>query len=383
MISMGSLSRRVSTEWRWMPLTGDASFEVRAAETIDFHDYARSARDAGANFMLAKPCRSSWQLRRQPLARIVLQSGAAGGATAVDGISPSGSFVFLVRHSERSRPITLNGETVAINQIAVLPPGKDFVLASQGSHKWISVTVPASVLAAAGFSPAHIHALGAAACLIPAPRAATSQLVAAVLNAIELVQNTPISANVTRFRDIEEALLADLLAAVIRDDVVAHAPSHRSNRNLDRVIHQALAFLRTRDGEDLHVEHLCGASGVAERSLLRAFHKFFGIGPTQYLKLRRLNRVHCALQAPDCKDSTVTGILTTCGVTEFGRFAGAYRALFGESPSETLRKKAGKRESNVAMVDKSLRRAHAGLIDHQAGGSAGKHVALRKVVSRW
>jgi AraC family transcriptional regulator, ethanolamine operon transcriptional activator len=377
MISMGSLSRRVSTEW---PSTGGASFEARAAEAIDFHDYARCARDDGANFMLSKPCRSSWQLTRQPLAGIVLQSGVAGGATAVDGVSPSGSFVFFVRHSGRSRPITLNGETVPINQIAVLPPGKDFVLASQGSHKWISVTVPVSVLAAAGFSPAHIQALGTASCLIRVPRAAANQLVAAVLNAIDLAQNTPISANATRFRDIEQALLADLLAAVIRDDVVAHAPSHRSNRNLDRVMHQALAFLRTRDGDDLHVEHLCGASGVAERSLLRAFHRFFGIGPTQYLKLRRLNRVHCALQAPDGKESTVTGILTTCGVTEFGRFAGAYRALFGESPSETLRKKAGKRESNVATVDKSLRHAHAGLIDRQTGELAGKHVAWRKVV---
>jgi AraC-like DNA-binding protein len=75
--------------------------------------------------------------------------------------------------------------------------------------------------------------------------------------------------------------------------------------------------------------------------LLRAFHRFFGVGPTQYLKLRRLNNVHCALQAHDCRQTTVTEVLTTWGVSELGRFAGAYKALFGESPSETLRKKTG------------------------------------------
>jgi AraC family ethanolamine operon transcriptional activator len=332
--------------------------------------------------MLTEPCCSKWQLTRQPLARVILQSGATGGATAVDGVSPSGSFVFLVRHSRHTRSITLNGEAMGVNEIAVLPPGKDFALASQGPYNWVSVSVPVAVLEEAGFSPAHIETLGAAACLIRASHSATSQLVAAILNAIGLVQNAPISANANRFRDIEEVLLADLLAAVIRDDVVAHAPSHRSNRKLDRIIGPALAFLRTKDGEDLHVDHLCRASNVAERSLLRAFHKFFGVGPTQYLKLRRLNRVHCALQAPDCNETTVTGILTTCGVTEFGRFAGAYKALFDEAPSETLRKKAGKRKTSVAMADKSPRRGQARLLDHQTVELAGKRVALRKVASR-
>ena len=59
----------------------------------------------------------------------------------------------------------------------------------------------------------------------------------------------------------------------------------------------------------------------------------------QYMKLRRLNRVHRELLAPDCKEATVTGVMTSCGVTEFGRFAGAYRALFGETPSQTLKRK--------------------------------------------
>ena len=359
MISMGSLSQRAPANWHWSPLTSDACFDVPATEPFGFHDYARSVCDAGVNLMLAKPSRGNWQVTRHPLARIVLQSGTAGGATIADGVSRSDSFVFFLPNSERSRPITLNGEAVAVDEIAVFPPGREFALASRGPHKWISISVPPAVLEEAGFSRVHVHALGAAATLIRAPHAAIRQLVTAAKDAMDAVQSTPVSANVTRFCDIERALLADLIAAVIPCGVIARSPSCRNNSNLDRVIRQALGFLRTQDGQDLHVEHLCRAIDVAERSLLRAFHRFFGVGPTQYLKLRRLNKVHCALQAHDCKETTVTGVLTTWGVTELGRFAGAYKALFSESPSETLRKKTGEKRQAARSTEEPLRSRQA------------------------
>jgi AraC family ethanolamine operon transcriptional activator len=346
-------------------LTSDACFDVPATEPFSFHDYARNVCDAGANVMLTKPSRGDWQVTRHPLARIVLQSGATGGPTIADGVTRSGSFVFFLLNSEQSRPVTLNGEGVAIDEIAVFPPGREFALASRGPHKWISIAVPPAVLEEAGFSRVHIHALGAAATPIRAPHAAIRQLVTAAKDAMDAVQSNPASANAIRFCDIERSLLADLAAAIIPGGVVVRSPSCRNNSNLDRVIRQALGFLRAQDGQDLHVEHLCRAIDVAERSLLRAFHRFFGVGPTQYLKLRRLNKVHCALQARDCKETTVTGVLTTWGVTELGRFAGAYKALFGEAPSETLRKKTGAKGQAAPFADESLRRRQARSADAQ------------------
>jgi AraC-like DNA-binding protein len=254
---------------------------------------------------------------------------------------------------------------MAVDEIAVLPPGREFALASRGPHKWVSISVPPAVLEEAGFSRVHIHALGAAATLIRAPHAASRQLVRAAKDAMDTVQSTPVSANTTRFCDIERSLLVDLAAAIMPCGVVARSPSCRNSSNLDRVIREALGFLRAQDGHDLHVEHLCRAIDVAERSLLRAFHRFFGVGPTQYLKLRRLNKVHCALQAHDCKETTVTGMLTTWGVTELGRFAGTYKALFGESPSETLRKKTGAKGQAASFADESLRRRQASSSDAQ------------------
>jgi AraC family transcriptional regulator, ethanolamine operon transcriptional activator len=339
MISMGSLSRRAPADWRWSLMTNSPHSNDRSAAPLGFHDYARSICEPGANFMLTRPSRSRWEFSSCQLGNAVLQSGATGGATIADGVSKSDSFVFVLRHSDHSCPVTLNGEVAGVNDIAVFPPRREFVVASQGPHNWISHSVPVWVLGEAGLSQAQLHALGAAASLIPAQPDIVRQLVAAATNAMDLAQDSPTPANASRHDDIEQGLLADLLAVLVQNVTPAKASSSR-NRSFDRVVSQALAFLRAHDGQDLHVKRLCRAINVAERSLLRAFHQFVGVGPTQYLKLRRLNQVHHALQAADCGEATVTEILTTCGVTELGRFAGIYRELFGESPSETLKANA-------------------------------------------
>jgi AraC family ethanolamine operon transcriptional activator len=339
MISMGSLSRRAPADWRGSLLTATFELGARSAKPINFHEYADRVAAPNVNLMLTKPGCGNWRIARQALGRIVMQSGATGGATVSDGIAQPGSFVFLLQGFDPARPVFLNGRVIAGNDVAVLPPGKPFALACRGPHRWMSLSVPPEALKEAGFSPAQLHQLEMTPSPVDAPSPARRQLAAAVIDAIDLVRSNPVSSRVDRFSDVERDLLANLFAALGSGDSPTHAISCKSSCNLDRINLRALAFIRSRHDLDLNVEHLCRAIGVAERSLLRAFHRFFGIGPTRYLKLRRLNQVHRALQACECTETTVTGVMTTCGVTEFGRFAGAYRALFGEAPSETLRRK--------------------------------------------
>jgi transcriptional regulator GlxA family with amidase domain len=61
------------------------------------------------------------------------------------------------------------------------------------------------------------------------------------------------------------------------------------------------------------------------------------MSPTQYHLLRRLNMVRSALQRADPAVSSVAGIARDHQFLELGRFAAAYRAVFGEMPSFTLR----------------------------------------------
>ena len=78
--------------------------------------------------------------------------------------------------------------------------------------------------------------------------------------------------------------------------------------------------------------------GVAERTLRASCEEYMGMGPIRFLTLRRMHLVRQALLSAVPSTSTVTRIATDHGFWELGRFAVAYRAAFGELPSETLKR---------------------------------------------
>ena len=96
-------------------------------------------------------------------------------------------------------------------------------------------------------------------------------------------------------------------------------------------------FLASHPNQPLHLVEICVAIGVAERTLRAACEAHFGMGPIRYLTLRRMQLVRQALQHADPRTTNVTRIATAHGFWELGRFSVAYRTLFGESPSETLK----------------------------------------------
>ena len=60
--------------------------------------------------------------------------------------------------------------------------------------------------------------------------------------------------------------------------------------------------------------------------------------PLAYLKIEQLNRVHRKLRdtAPD--EMLIKQIALTYGFSHLGQFSRDYKQLFGELPSETLRR---------------------------------------------
>jgi transcriptional regulator GlxA family with amidase domain len=97
-------------------------------------------------------------------------------------------------------------------------------------------------------------------------------------------------------------------------------------------------FLEANPNRPIYLTEICAAIGVAERTLRTACGEHLGMGPIRFLTLRRMHLVRRALLLAHPSEKTVARIATDQGFWEFGRFSVAYRALFGESPSETLRR---------------------------------------------
>lgn len=98
---------------------------------------------------------------------------------------------------------------------------------------------------------------------------------------------------------------------------------------------------RARDYIDAHLDEpltlatLARVAGVSARTLQNGFAHFVGLSPAAYVRERRLEAVHAALERdPHVR---VADAMLACGVQSFAHFTKAYVRRFGHPPSTTRR----------------------------------------------
>lgn len=80
-------------------------------------------------------------------------------------------------------------------------------------------------------------------------------------------------------------------------------------------------------------------AGVSVRTLQEGFQRFRGRTPSQISRDLRLDRARTALL--DGEGDNVTAVALDCGFSHLGRFAQSYAERFGETPSQTIRRRQG------------------------------------------
>jgi AraC family ethanolamine operon transcriptional activator len=111
-------------------------------------------------------------------------------------------------------------------------------------------------------------------------------------------------------------------------------------RRSERVLDEALAAIDHKPRAAHSVRALCGRTGASERTLRHAFQRRFGVPPVTYLRSLRLNGARRDLWDADPSLETVTRVAQRWNFRNAGDFAAHYARLFGERPSETLRRSA-------------------------------------------
>jgi len=116
-----------------------------------------------------------------------------------------------------------------------------------------------------------------------------------------------------------------------------------ANRHHARIMIRFEEVLAERLSRPLNMPELCELIVVSDRTLRSSCAEFLGMSPTQYVLLRRLKEVRRVLRDADPDMVNVREIAHRFGFAELGRFAGRYRATFGETPSTTLQRTPGTR----------------------------------------
>ncbi|MEJ3653532.1 AraC family transcriptional regulator [Actinomycetes bacterium KLBMP 9759] len=101
----------------------------------------------------------------------------------------------------------------------------------------------------------------------------------------------------------------------------------------------AIAFCDAQAPNPITVADIAAAARLGVRSLQRAFQDELGMTPMEYLRRVRMERARAELLRIRAGDvaGTVTDVAFAWGFVHLGRFSSAYRARYGETPSQTIR----------------------------------------------
>ena len=310
-----------------------------ATQTVtDFDAFAAAVRDAEGRFMLTHPLERKWVFTHRPLNRLSLQCGHEESGAVFEGTARRGGCILFV---ETSAPPahTANGERLRADSLTVLGPRADACFATRRRSDWFSIHIPCDLLT----DSAELYHFDADVYVASLRELRPSRERLARLRT--LVDRLEDADRRTPWFFDEPAVVAaaefELLAAALAcldpttaSTMAPHGALRRAAR--DGVVRAALSHFDAASDDHRRMGDIAEAADVSERTLRSAFGDYFGVSPARYLKLRRLHEVRRALARATAVENTVTEIEGRLGVSEFGRFAHDYRALFGELPSETL-----------------------------------------------
>jgi AraC-like DNA-binding protein len=247
----------------------------------------------------------------------------------------------------------VGGSQMTYDGIVVHGRGSTNIVRTQGNHRWASLSLSHDDLAAAGEAIAgrEVTCPSDTRLVMPPPEI-FAELRALHAQTIAIATTMPGTLTApTVAKTLEQRITHALVKAL-----VVGTPSERRwlPGQHARIVNRFLEFLEARPDEPVYLAEICTAIGASERTLRTCCQEVLGAGPLRYLWMRRMHLARRALMHADASMTTVTEIATAHGFWELGRFSVEYRTLFGESPSQSLRRAGtkadfGPRAAHVRM----------------------------------
>jgi len=314
-----------------------ASSPVLFRRFSDPEDYVASLSLGTARFQTGAISDYNANLMYAEVGDFVFRQGWTSVAATVHG-QIAGNCVFMLETKPGPDRI-VDGRVAQFGTLYHPASNEGYVSQSTGTGSaWVSLVVPyetfsATTIALTGrdLAPSQSSALFA-----HAPEHAVRRLIRLSGRIARIAEHDAARLRRETTRTVLSGLLGQALTACVLNSRLEPDLAAAGRRR--RIMARLEEIGEAHPHEPLTLAELCAALGVNARTLRLITHEIVGMGPTQYLRMHRLNHVRRRLAAADPRTASVGDIAGTFGFWESGRFAAVYRATFGETPLETLRR---------------------------------------------
>ncbi len=303
----------------------------------DPEEHAAAIRASTVRMLVTAPGAFRSQLTRIDLGRLWMQrSRETLPYVGHSALHKGRSVIFFLAGAEE-RPILHSGMELPPSKIMLHADGAEYYRCTFGECGWASMSLPSEDLAAAGRA---ITGRGLTAPpanrLVQPPPHLMLRLMRLHEAAAHLAATVP---DILAHPEVAWAIEQELVRAIVAcltDGAAVRGPAPPDWRV--PVMQRFERVLEANRDRPLYLPEVCRAIGVGDRTLRLRCAEHLGMSPHRYLWLRRMHQVRRALIRADSSKATVTDIAIDFGFGELGRFAVTYGRLFGEKPSETLRR---------------------------------------------
>tara|TARA_R110002049_G_scaffold308057_1_gene510748 strand:- start:199 stop:1149 length:951 start_codon:yes stop_codon:yes gene_type:complete len=273
------------------------------------------------------------------LGHAVVQRGRYGMGVLARGAWPDGHVCLgFVRNTPSHA--TVNGFLCPTMSLQLYSEGTEVSYRAPPGSTWFAYCVKRDTLQEAVTTlydePLPIPQSGSvSACLAPLSK---RRLADCIDDLFIAASGSPAESSYQQIRALETRMLYEAARAVVQIDRRSATTTRRHAANRRRLIAQAEDYLRANIAEPFVLGQCARAIGCSERMLERHFRAIYGVAPGAWFRCMKLEAVRRDLRYAGRRSANISDIAANWGFTHFGRFSVEYRRLFGETPSESLRK---------------------------------------------
>ena len=304
---------------------------MKQVSFTDFDEFAASVREVDCKMAVQCPVFHNWSLKIAEAGEVEVQFGRLGTGNVLEGKSwKYGVLVYLPLTPDTR--YAANGETIELDAFMVMEPDCHFDLSSNGVHDWCTVFVPRVRFHDLAWDQPRSYTTRADPALANRVKSLVSQV-------LEASKNSELFSCSAAARHAESALI-DVTAQVVALPGKGNDRSRAGRTKHGKLVRSARKHISSTRYDMLRVDEMAEVLGISERALRYMFQEYFSASPKKIIEAFTIRSIRNDLLAADPNERSVTNIVMDHGIYELGRFAARYRRLYGEQPSETLRRPA-------------------------------------------